>query len=369
MKKIPLMNLKDCFADIYDEVMDKMKELVDNTRFIGGAEIELFEKEFAQYCHTEYAVGCSNGTDAIEIALRTLGVGHGDIVLVPANSFIATAEAVINVDADVEFIDVEDEYYTIDVEKLKIYLEENKEKNIKAIIPVHLYGQMADMPEIMKIAEEYGLKVIEDSAQAHGAEINGKRPGEYGDFATFSFYPGKNLGAFGDAGALVTNYKELYEKARMLVNHGRKPGVKYEHEIVGYNKRIDTLQAAVLRIKLKHLEKWTDMRREKVKYYLELLKNNNNIILPKLRRNSNPVWHLFVIRVDDRNNLQKKLQENGISSGIHYPIALHMQPAYRYKGYVKGDFPVAEKHAKEILSLPLWPEIEKSSIKEICDRL
>lgn len=369
MKKIPLMNLNDCYVDIYDEVMKKIKELIDNTQFIGGKEISEFEKEFAKYCHVNYAVGCSNGTDAIEVALKALGIGQGDTVLVPVNTFVATAEAVNNVGAEVDFIDIEEDYYTIDPKKIKEYIENNRDKNIKAIIPVHLYGQMANMPEIMKIAREYNLKVIEDSAQAHGSELNGKRPGEYGDVATFSFYPGKNLGAFGDAGAVVTNNKELYERIQMIVNHGRKPGAKYEHEIIGGNKRIDTLQAGILRIKLKYLEKWTEMRREKVNLYLELLKDNSEIILPKVRENANPVWHLFVVRVKNRNKLQEKLKENGISTGIHYPFPLHMLDAYKYLGYEKDSFEIAEKVSKEILSLPLWPEITKEEIKKVCEEI
>lgn len=367
MNKIPLMNLKDCYKDIYDEVMMKLTSLIDNTQFIGGDEIKFFEEEYAEYCKCKYSVGCSNGTDAIEVGLKALGISHGDTVLVPANSFIATAEAVNNVGAEVVFIDVEDDYFTIDPSKIEEYMVSNKEKNVKAVIAVHLYGQMANMPEIINVAKKYNLKVLEDSAQAHGSELNGKRPGEYGDLATFSFYPGKNLGAFGDAGAIVTNDKKLYENCKMIVNHGRKPGEKYAHEIVGGNKRIDTLQAAVLRIKLRHMEKWTSLRKEKVNHYMELLKNNKSIILPKVRSNADPVWHLFVIRTKGRDQLQNMLKSNGVSTGIHYPIPLHLQPAYKYLGYNEGDFIIAEKHSKEILSLPLWPEIEIEKVEKICN--
>ena len=207
MDNIPFANLYDSIDSIYNEYLDKIAYLIKNTEFIGGKEISAFEEEYAKYCHVKYAVGCSNGTDAIELALKGLDIGKGDVVLVPVNTFIATAEAVNNVGAEVDFIDIEEDYYTIDPKKVLIYLENNKNKNVKAIIPVHLYGQMANMPEIMTIAKEYKLKVIEDSAQSHGAKLNGKGPGEYGDIATFSFYPGKNLGAFGDAGAIVTNKK------------------------------------------------------------------------------------------------------------------------------------------------------------------
>lgn len=369
MNNIPFMNLKDCYEDIYDEIMEKIKSLINNTQFIGGEEVALFEKEYAEYSRCKYAVGCSNGTDAIEVGLKTLNIGKGDAVLVPANSFIATAEAVTNVGAEVIFIDVEDDYYTINPVKVREYLLNSDKKNIKGIISVHLYGQMANMPEIMEIAKEYKLKVLEDSAQAHGSELNGKRPGEYGDIATFSFYPGKNLGAFGDAGALVTNNKDLYEKSKMIINHGRNAGEKYSHEIVGGNKRIDTLQAAILRIKLRYIEEWTEIRKEKVQYYLDTLSSKESITLPKIRKNSSPVWHLLVIRNKNRDTLQRQLKEKGISTGIHYPIPLHLQPAYKFLGYKYGEFKITEKHAKEILSLPLWPEIKEEQIDFICSQI
>lgn len=368
MNQIPFMNLKDCYTEIYSEVMDKIADLIDKTQFVGGEEIELFEKEFAAYCHTTFAVGCSNGTDAIEIALKVLGVSIGDKVLVPVNTFIATAEAVINVGADVVFIDV-DEFHTIDPKKIVEYLEFDNSHKVKAIIPVHLYGQMANMPEIMKIAKKYNLKVIEDSAQAHGADFLGRRPGEFGDMATFSFYPGKNLGAFGDAGAVIMNDERLYENAKMLVNHGRRPNSKYEHELSGSNKRMDTIQAAILRIKLKFIDKWTKMRRDKAQYYFELLNRIPEIKLPVIRESSNPVWHLFVIRIKERDVIQNKLQNHGIATGIHYPIPLHMQAAYRNLDYTLGSFPVAENQAKEILSLPFWPEISNEEQKRIVECL
>ena len=369
MKKIPLMNLKDCFKDIYPEVMEKIEYLVQNTKFIGGEEVSLFEKEYAEYCNVNYAVGCSNGTSALEIALQVLEIGKGDKVLVPANTFIATAEAVINAGANVVFIDV-DKYFTIDTNKVREYLESENGKNVKAVIPVHLYGQMADMPEIMKMADEFNLKVIEDSAQAHGAKINRKGPGEYGDIASFSFYPGKNLGAFGDAGAVVMNDEDLYEKARMFVNHGRRPSAKYEHELKGGdNKRLDTIQAAVLRIKLKYLNRWTEERRKKVSYYIEKLKNIKGINLPEIRTNAEPVWHLFVIKVKNREDVINSLKEKGISTGIHYPVPLHLQPALDFMAYRKGDFPVSEKDADDILSLPLWPEIPEEDIDYICSEI
>ncbi|MFW5794845.1 MAG: DegT/DnrJ/EryC1/StrS family aminotransferase [Bacillota bacterium] len=361
---IPFMELSDSYDLIYDEVMEKIKKLIDNTRFIGGEEITKFEKEFSDFCNVRNAVACGNGTDAIMIALKVLGIGPGDTVITVPHTFIATAEAVTAVGAEVDFVDIDEKTYTMSPEKLEEYIENNKDKkNIKAIIPVHLYGQMADMPAIMKIADEYDLKVIEDSAQAHGAKTNGKGPGEYGDFATFSFYPGKNLGAFGDAGALVTSSDEFAKKAKMLSNHGRY-NEKYTHQIEGYNSRMDSIQAAVLRIKLKYLNQWTDMRIENAEKYNKLLKNKD-IVTPPVRDDAKHVYHLYVVRVDNRDELKSQLKDNNISAGIHYPIPLHLQPAYDYLEYVEGDFPVTELVSKEILSLPMWPEIGKEQIENI----
>lgn len=354
---VPFMNLSDGLTPIYDEVMDKLVELVKNTRFIGGEEVSDFEKEFAQYCGVDYSVGCANGTDALILALKILNIGPGDTVLVPANSFIATSEAVTFVGAEVDFIDVEDKFWTMDPVKLEEYIESNKDKNIKAVIPVHLYGLMADMPSIMEITRKYNLKVIEDSAQAHGARLHGKGPGSWGDVATFSFYPGKNLGAFGDAGALVTNDKDLYDKAHAYVNHGRYPGQKYEHAFEGANLRIDTIQAAVLRIKLRHLKAATDKRVALAKRYTELLSGIDGLELPVYRGEGAQVFHLFVLHLKNRDEMMTFLKDKGVSSGVHYPIPLHLQPAYSYKGYKIGDFPVSEMNASNSLSLPLWPEM------------
>jgi len=362
------MNLRDGFGNIYGEIIDKVKYLIDNTQFIGGDEVALFEKEFARFCHAEYAVGCSNGTDALILALKALNIGKTDTVLVPVNTFIATAEAVTAVGANVEFIDVDEKTFNINTELLKDHLEKNLSKNVKAVIPVHLYGQMADMVQICKIAESYGLKVIEDSSQAHGATCNGKNPGQYGDVATFSFYPGKNLGAFGDAGALVTNNESLYEKCKMLVNHGRWKE-KYKHAIEGFNKRLDTLQAAILRIKLKLLSESTGKRRAIARMYKAKLKEIDSIVLPEVTRGAEHVWHLFVVRIEMRDNIQTRLKESGISTGIHYPIPLHLQPAYAYKNYKQGDFPVAERLSREILSLPFWPEITEEQIEYVCNTI
>jgi dTDP-4-amino-4,6-dideoxygalactose transaminase len=365
--KIPLMNISANYSEIYDEVILKIENMIKATEFIGGKEIESFEKEYAEFCHTKYSVGAANGTDAIIIALKALGIGYGDTVLVPVNTFIATAEAVTAVGANVRFIDVEDEYYTIDPVKIEEYINVNLNEKIKAVIPVHLYGQMADMPTIMELAKKYKFFVIEDSAQAQGAELNSKRPAEYGDIATFSFYPGKNLGAFGDAGGMATNNENLYLKMKKLVNHGRINS-KYEHELEGYNMRLDSMQAGILRIKLRHLEKWNNLRRENAKIYFDLLKSHSDI-LPKIRNNSNNVWYVFTVRVKNRDEIAKKLNEKGISTGIYYPIPLHLQPAYKHLGYKFGDFPTAEKHAEEVLSFPMFPELTKEQICFVVDNL
>lgn len=365
---IPFMDLSDCYNQIYDEVSKKLERLMKDTIFIGGDEVEKFEEEFAAFCHVNHSIGCGNGTDALILSLKALGIGAGDKVLTVPNTFIATSEAITAVGAEVDFIGIESDTYTMSSVKLKKYLEkQERTKNVKAIIPVHLYGQMADMESIMKIAQDYNLKVIEDAAQAHGAELNGKRPGEYGDLATFSFYPGKNLGAFGDAGAVVTNNNELARKVKMLSDHGRY-NEKYNHQMEGYNSRLDSIQAAVLRVKLKYLEEWTEMRIENANYYDALLKNED-IIIPYVRNNSRHVYHLYVIRVNFRDEIKEELFRNKIKTGIHYPVPLHLQSAYSYLGFHKGDFSLSEKISNEILSLPMWPEMEKIQIEKVCNVL
>lgn len=369
MSNIPLMDLTAAFPEIYNEIEVKILDLIKNTQFIKGKELELFENEFSSFSGSDYAIGCANGTDALVVALKVLGIGHGDTVLVPANTFIATSEAVTQAGATVNFIDVDPVSKNIDPQCLKRYLEKNSEiKRIKAVIAVHLYGTMADVKNISEICNTYGLKLIEDAAQAHGAEYEGKKVGTYGDFATYSFYPGKNLGAFGDAGALTCNDEKYYEFAKAYIDHGRI-GKKYEHSIEGANMRMDTLQAAVLRIKLKYLANSTNMRIEKVKYYQKKLSGIKNIKCPEFADGMKQVWHLYVIESNDRDALQEFLKARGISSGIHYPIPLHLQKAYNYLQYREGDFPIAEKLSDRILSLPLWPEISHNQIDQVCSAI
>jgi dTDP-4-amino-4,6-dideoxygalactose transaminase/acetyltransferase-like isoleucine patch superfamily enzyme len=365
--KVPFMNLFDSIRPIYPKIVEKIKWIIENATFIGGKEVLSFEEEFAEYASIPYTVGCATGTDALVIALKALGIGPGDKVITVPNSFIATAEAISAVGADILFVDVYETYFTMSPTLLKSFLEKNYRPEIKAIIPVHLYGQMAQMDALRETADEYGLRIIEDSAQAHGALYNGKSPGSYGDIAIYSFYPGKNLGAFGDAGALVTKDRDVFTTMKMMVNHGRGDG-KYEHLIKGFNSRLDTIQAAILRIKLKQLKALTEMRIQKAALYDEILKTKD-IILPCVRDNARHVYHLYVIRHEHREEIQRILGDNGISCGVHYPVPLHLQPAYKDLAYKKGDFPVTERLSETILSLPLWPEITREQIEYVASFL
>jgi len=362
------MDLTAAYPDYIDEAMAAIKRLIESSQFIGGEEIELFEKEFASFCGMPYAVGCSNGTDALVVALRALGGGPGDAVVTVPNTFIASAECINAVGADIEFVDIDPDRFTMDPKALERHLRtRSSQKKLKAVIPVHLYGQMADMPEIARIAKEYGLKIVEDSAQAHGAKLSKVGPGYYGDIATFSFYPGKNLGAFGDAGAIVTKDAGLHEMMKRYVNHGRWKE-KYEHPIVGANARMDTIQAAILRIKLRHLPSWTTARRRAAASYSNGL-SKKAVKVPFIAQDSEHAFHLFVVRSEERDDLQKRLNGSGIQTGVHYPIPLHLQKAYAYLGYGVGSFPEAEASAKEVLSLPIWPEISSDQLKYVCDAI
>ncbi len=325
-----------------------------------GEELERFEEEFALFCNTKYAIGVANGSDALILALKVCGISGEDEVITVPHTFIATAEAISNVGGKVVFVDINLRTYIIDVSKI----EEKINEKTKAIIPVHLYGQPADMDPIMELAKKYNLKVIEDAAQAHGAEYKGKKVGSIGDVACFSFYPGKNLGAYGDAGMITTNSEEIAKRVKLLRNHGSIK--KYEHKIEGYSSRLDNLQAAILRVKLRHLNKWNDLRRRNAKKYNELLNNIDNIIVPYEADYAKHVYHLYVIRTENRDKLREELKSNNITTGIHYPIPLHLQPAYNYLGYKEGDFPVTEKASQEILSLPMFAELSEKQIMEIC---
>lgn len=361
---IPFVDLKAQYNSIKEEIDNAISEVISKTAFIGGPHVKSFEESFASFCSAKYCVGVGNGTDALTIAVKALGVGEGDEVITVANSFIATSEAISNAGAKVVFVDINPDTYNIDVKKI----EEKITDKTKAIMPVHLYGQPADMDPIMELAKKYNLKVIEDSAQAHGAVYNGKKIGSIGDLGCFSFYPGKNLGAYGDAGAIVTNSEELAIKARMIANHGRID--KYNHEVEGENSRMDGLQGAVLNVKLKYLPDWTESRRRNAYLYNEYLKDTD-LVTPVEIENVNAVYHLYVVRVKSevRTKLQEHLKSKGIATGIHYPITLPNLLAYQYLKHAESDFPEASKTSQEILSLPMFPELTEDQIKYVADSI
>ena len=358
--KIPLVDLKVQYLSIKREIDEAIQRVIDNTAFIMGKEVERFEEEFARYCNVKYAIGTSSGTTALHLALIACGVGVGDEVITVPNTFIATTEVISQCGARVMFVDINEDSYNLNVDKLEAAIT----SKTKSIIPVHLYGQPSDLAPIIDIAKRYNLKVIEDVAQAHGAEYKGQKAGTFGDVGCFSFYPAKNLGAFGDAGMIITNNNEIAEKVSMLRNHGRLS--KYEHLVEGYNYRLDALQAAILGVKLKYLDEWTDKRRRNAALYNELLQDTE-AITPKEMDYAKHVYHLYVIRTTMRDKLQEWLESNDVSTGIHYPIPLHLQKAYAYLGYQRGDFPVTEVCADRILSLPMFPELSAGQIERVAE--
>jgi dTDP-4-amino-4,6-dideoxygalactose transaminase len=372
---IPLVDLKAQYESIKEEIDTAISEVISKTAFVGGPFVESFEKAFASFCNVKHCVGVGNGTDALFISLKVLGIGKGDEVFVPANSFIATSEAVTMTGAKVVFVDINPKTYNMDPNKLEECLKSRyalcsmrSANRPKAIIPVHLYGQPADMDPILNIAKKYNLKVVEDAAQAHGSEYRGRKVGSIGDMACFSFYPGKNLGAYGDGGAIVTNDDELAVKAKMLANHGRIG--KYDHEMEGVNSRLDGLQAAILGVKLKRLPEWTEKRRNNASLYNQYLKDMD-LLTPAEIEGVKAVYHLYVVRI--RKELRQKLQEHlsskGISTGIHYPIALPNLRAYTYLNHNENDFPEASKASQEILSLPMFPELRAVEIQFVADQI
>jgi len=360
---IPFVDLKAQYNSIKNEIDEAIQRVLNTTSFIMGEELIKFEEEFALFCNAKYAIGVANGSDALILALRACGISEKDEVITVPHTFIATTEAITHVGGKVVFIDIDPKTYTIDVSKI----EEKITEKTKAIIPIHLYGQPADMGTIMELAKKYNLRVIEDAAQAHGAKYKGKKVGPIGDVGCFSFYPGKNLGAYGDAGMVVTNNEEIAEKIKLLRNHGRITK-KYEHEIEGYSSRLDNLQAAILRVKLKYLDEWNDRRRNNAKKYDESLSKIDGIITPYEADYAKHVYHLYVIRTEKgRDKLREELKLKGVATGIHYPIPLHLQPAYSYLGYKKGDFPVTEEYSQKILSLPMFAELTGGQIEEIVE--
>lgn len=359
---IPFLDLKSPYQEIKADLDAAYKRVMDSGWYILGSEVEAFEHEYAEYCGVKHCIGVGNGLEALHLTLLAYGIGKDDEVIVPANTYIATWLAVTYTGATPVPVEPEGRTYNLDPAKIEMAITNRS----RAIIPVHLYGQPADMDPILNIAKQYGLKVIEDSAQAHGALYKGKRAGSLGDAAGFSFYPGKNLGAMGDGGAVTTNDDSLAESIRSLRNYGSHK--KYINDVLGFNSRLDELQAALLCVKLKHLDTWNERRCRAAKRYNEALKAST-LILPYVPEYAKPVWHLYVVDIEDRDKLQKYLNDNGIGTLIHYPIPPHLQNAYVSLGFSLGDFPVTEKMANQILSLPMGPHISDEQIETIINAI
>ncbi len=357
--KVPFLDLKVQYEAIKDEVGIAINSVLDKTAFAGGPFVKEFEENYAAYCNTTHAIGVGSGTDALWAALVGLGVGPGDEVITVPNTFIATVEAISYCGAKPVFVDIEKSTCTMDPN----LIERAITPSTKAILPVHLFGQMADMNPIMEIAKKHGLAVIEDACQAHGAEYKGKKAGSIGDAGCFSFYPGKNLGAYGEAGAVVTSNEALAQKMSMFRDHGQSK--KYHHAMVGWNARMDGFQGAILNVKLKYLDSWTDARRANARIYYGLLADATGLTVLQEAEYAKHVYHLYPILIDKRDKLMAYLGEKEIASGIHYPVALHLTEAYQDLGYSKGNFPVAEQVADQLVSLPMFPELRKEQIEYV----
>jgi len=349
------LDLSAQYNSIKKEIDTAVKRVLESAVFIDGKEVEEFEKEMAEFCGVRHAVGVNSGTDALFLSLKALGVGPGDEVITAPFTFIATAGVIANCGAKPVFADINPETFNIDPSKI----EEKITEKTKAILPVHLFGQMADMQEVMEIARKHNLSVIEDAAQAIGAEYNGKKAGTIGDLGCFSFFASKNLGAYGDGGMVITNNEKLAERIRLLKNHGSSPKEKYLNLIIGTNSRLDALQAAILRVKLNYLSKWSKGRAEKASYYNGKLEGIGDIITPIIASDRNHIFHQYTIKTKSRDELQRYLKEKEIPTMIYYPLPLHLQPAFEYLNYKSGDFLESEKAAKEVLSLPIYPELSK----------
>lgn len=384
--KIPFLDLVSLHEELEAELVPVFQKVLRTAGFVGGPMVEEFEREFAHFTGASHCVGLASGTDAVRFALLAAGVQPGDIVLTVPHTFIATTEGISQAGARPDFVDIEEQTYCMDPERLKEYLEKkcyldretgrpyNWESRapVTAVVPVHIYGQTADMDPILELARRYNLIVVEDACQAHGAEYFSKREnrwrkaGTMGRAAAFSFYPGKNLGACGEAGAATTNSESIAKKMRMLRDHGQAK--KYYHDIEGYNGRLDSLQAGILSVKLRHLAEWNRKRRAAAQRYDEMLSSVDGVTTPVQPEWSRSVYHLYVVRVQDRIGLQKQLAEAKIDTGIHYPVPLHLQQAYKHFGYKQGDFPVTEKVSGEILSLPMYPQLEAEQQRSVVDK-
>lgn len=358
--KVPFLDLQAGYLELQPEIDAAVKRVLESGWYILGKEVEAFETEYSTYCEAKFCVGVANGLDALHLTLLALGVGPGDEVIVPSNTYIATWLAVSQCGSIPVPVEPVEATYNIDPGRIEAAIT----VRTKVILPVHLYGQPADMAPILAIAKKYGLRVLEDAAQAHGACYKDKRLGAHGDAVAWSFYPGKNLGAYGDGGAVTTNDPEIADRIRVLRNYGSR--VKYVNEVRGFNSRLDPLQAAVLSVKLKYLDRWTEARRTVAELYLSGLKDTG-LMLPFVPGWAEPVWHLFVVRNTQRDQLQKKLSEAGIDTMIHYPIPPHLQGAYADLGYGKGSFPIAERIHEEVLSLPIWPQLNIQQLQSVID--
>ena len=384
--RIPFVDLITPHRELQDELVNVFKATLATAGFVGGPMVEGFESDFAKYCDARFCVGVNSGTDALRFALIAAGVGSGDVILTCPNTFIATTEAISQTGAHPDFVDIDPLTYTMDPEKLRHYMQTQCEfdsktghyinrrlgRPVAAVVPVHLYGQSADMDPILEIAARYNLIVVEDACQAHGTEYfsttenRWRKCGSIGQAAAFSFYPGKNLGACGEAGAITTNNEPIARKCKMIRDHGQSK--KYYHDIEGYNGRLDSLQAGLLRVKLQHLTAWNESRREHARKYNELFARADvNVVTPVEPPWSKAIYHLYVVQVENREVIQKALAQENIDTGIHYPVALHLQKAYSTLGYRVGDLPVSEKAAERILSLPMFPGLSEASVMRVVD--
>ena len=361
--RVPAADLCAQHDALRDELTQAFRRVLDSSAFINGPEVDAFEREFATYCEVGHAIGVANGTDALALALRAAGVRAGDAVAVPAFTFAATAEAVCHVGARPLLVDVDPRTFGLDAQAL--HQSGRGAAPFRAVIPVHLYGQPAAMDEIAAVAAEIGAVVVEDAAQAHGARYHGRRVGGLGALAGFSFYPSKNLGALGDAGAVTTNDTALADHVRLLRDHGQSS--KYRHDVVGFTSRLDGVQAAWLRVKLRHLTAWNTRRRTLAAAYHRGLHDVAGISIAEPAPSCEHVYHLFVVRCRERDSLKAALEARGIAATVHYPLPVHLQPAFRHLGHAAGDFPVAEAAAREVLALPMYPELSEAAVAAVCD--
>src|SRR5437870_5268117 len=361
--QVPFLDLKAHHEPIRPELESAIREVLDSNAFAGGPFVAKFEQDFAAFCGTSHAIGVGNGTDALWLTLLALGVGPGDEVITAPMTFMATAEAISFCGATPVFVDIDERTYTLDPEKLERAIS----PRTKAVIPVHLFGQVADMDPVLEIAGRHGLPVIEDACQAHGAEFRGRKAGSLGIAGCFSFYPGKNLGGLGEAGAVVTNNTELQTRIQMLRDHGQAK--KYHHALVGWNARMDGIQGAALRVKLKYLNKGNEARRANARFYDQHLAKIEEVVLPEEAEYARHVYHLYVVRVQERDRVLQAMASRGIACGIHYPIPVHLQEAYRFLGHRKVAFPVAERCAEEFLSLPMYPELTTMQLDAVVHEL